>query len=111
MRRPGTEPRGRNQWASFTTLANMVFAICFCAASTMASQTVGELDVVVLDQSHLPVPGARVKLASQDDVIGEVSTNEIGHAVFPSWNPGHYTISVSKEGFETVAALRKRRAP
>jgi hypothetical protein len=63
-----------------------------------------KLDVAVLDQSHLPAPDARVEIKRQDLVVAAMSTGETGHAVFPALEPGQYTISASKEGFETAVA-------
>jgi hypothetical protein len=58
--------------------------------------------ITVVDQSHLAVPAARVEIRLQDRLSAVTSTDETGHAVFPALKLGRYTISASKEGFETA---------
>ncbi len=64
---------------------------------------VSKLDVAVMDQSHLVVSSALVEVKINGQVIAAMSTNETGHALFPALNPGRYTISASKEGFENAS--------
>jgi hypothetical protein len=84
--------------------------LILCCAMAATPQTAGtqsgtsKLDIAVLDQSHLAVPAARVEIKLQDQVIAALATDETGHAVFPALTPGHYTISASREGFETAIA-------
>jgi hypothetical protein len=59
--------------------------------------------VIVLDQSRLPVPGARVELKLGDRAIAAASTNETGHAEFAWCKPGRFAVSALKEGFETAS--------
>src|ERR1035438_1530463 len=61
------------------------------------------LAVIVLDQSHLPVPGAQVEIALGDQSLATVFSDQSGSTVFPLRKPGRYTIRVSKAGFETAA--------
>ena len=61
------------------------------------------LDVIVLDQSRLPVPGAEVEIALGNQSIATVFSDQSGRTVFPPRKPGRYTIRVSKAGFETAA--------
>ena len=61
------------------------------------------LDVIVLDQSRLPVPGAEVEIALGNQSIATVFSDQSGSTVFPLPKPGRYTIRVSKAGFETAA--------
>ena len=61
------------------------------------------LDVIVLDQSRLPVPGAEVEIALGNQSIATVFSDQSGRTVFPLPKPGRYTIRVSKAGFETAA--------
>lgn len=78
--------------------------LCCCAMAAYAGTDpdVPKLDIAVLDQSHLTVPAALVEIKLQDQVIASMSTDETGHAVFPAPKPGRYTVSASKEGFETA---------
>ena len=62
------------------------------------------LDVSVRDQSHLPVPSALIQIMQGGRVIAATSTNETGKRGFPALKPGRYTVSASKEGFETASA-------
>jgi len=80
--------------------------LCCCAMAAYAGTDpdVPKLDIAVLDQSHLTVPAALVEIKLQDQVIASMSTDETGHAVFPAPKPGRYTVSASKEGFETALA-------
>src|SRR3974390_3315713 len=81
--------------------------ILFCCTPAAIAQTHAEeagpshLAVVVLDESKLPVPDARAEIKSGDKVIAAASTNDTGHAEFRC-EPGRYSISASKEGFETA---------
>ena len=61
------------------------------------------LNVIVLDQSRLPVPGAKVELALGNQPIATVFSDQSGHTVFPLRRPERYTIRVSKAGFETTS--------
>ena len=61
------------------------------------------LDVIVLDQSRLPVPGAEVEIALGNQPTATVFSDQSGCTVFPLRKPGRYTIRVSKAGFETAA--------
>ena len=79
----------------------------FCLAVVASAQTrAGEtpssnLVVVVLDESQLPVPAARVEVKLGDQVIADGSSNDVGRAEFPC-QLGRYTVSASREGFETA---------
>src|ERR1035441_7051951 len=61
------------------------------------------LDVIVLDQSRLPVPGAEVEIALGNQSIATVFSDRSGRSVFPLQKAERYTIRVSKAGFETAA--------
>ena len=61
------------------------------------------LNVIVLDQSRLPVPGAKVELALGNQPIATVFSDQSGRTVFPLSKPERYTIRVSKAGFETTS--------
>lgn len=86
-------------------IAVVLFLCCATMAAPQGTSTQGEpsqFDIAILDQTHLPVPGARVKIKLQDQTIAEVSTDGTGHSLFPAWKRGRYTIEVSKEGFEAA---------
>lgn len=60
-----------------------------------------KLKVFVLGQSHLPVLSALVEITLQDRVIATMSTDQAGSAALPALKPACYTVSASKEGFES----------
>ena len=62
------------------------------------------LGVSVRDQSQLPVPSALIQMTQGARVIAATSTGQSGSASFPALKPGRYTVSASKEGFETAIA-------
>jgi len=66
------------------------------------------LDVIVLDQSHLPVPGAEVEIALGDQSLATVFSDQSGRTVFPPGKPGRYTIRVSKAGRQHKQLHRDR---
>ena len=80
-----------------------------CLAMAADAQTRAEgtaasnLVVIVLDESQLPVPAARVEIKVAEQTIAEGSANDIGRAEFPC-PPGRYTITAAREGFE-IAVL------
>ena len=69
-------------------------AVVFCA--TVAAQ---QIDVAVVDQSRLAVPGVRVDLRSP---LSSAFTGENGVASFPGLRPGKYHISIAQKGFESI---------
>ena len=46
------------------------------------------LDVIVLDQSHLPVPGAEVEIALGNQPVATGLTDQSGRTAFPLRKPG-----------------------
>ena len=80
---------------------------CLWLAPAVHSQTrEGErapsnLAVVVLDASHLPVPGAHVEFRVGDQLILAGTANGTGQVDCPC-KAGRYTISAFGEGFETA---------
>src|SRR5262245_18594822 len=65
--------------------------------------TTGQLVGVVQDQSSAVVPGVELQLQNEDTkavLIAAASAD--GGFVFPTLSPGRYTLTVSKQGFETT---------
>jgi hypothetical protein len=81
----------------------------FCVAPAAHPQTYksetasSSLAVVVLDASHLPVPGARVEFRLGDQLMFAGLANATGQ-VECLCKSGRYTISAFQEGFETAVA-------
>jgi hypothetical protein len=61
-----------------------------------------QLDVAVMDQSKLAVPGVRVELLSPPEPPIVTTTDEHGHTSFPGLEPGKYIIHIAQPGFETI---------
>ena len=60
------------------------------------------VDVLVVDSSNRPVPGARVELKTGGQVVASKQTAENGHAQFNDLKPARYELAASKDGFEPV---------
>ena len=94
--------------APFRKTTGPVLLLCswaFAATPRTRSQETcpSNLVVIVLDQSQLPVPGARVEVKLGDRAIAAASTNETGHADLAWCKPGRFAVSALKEGFETAS--------
>jgi len=81
----------------------LLASACSVLGQTLPPGGVRPLDVIVLDQSRLPVPDAEVEIALGNQSIATVFSDQSGCTVFPLRKPGRYTIRVSKAGFETAA--------
>jgi hypothetical protein len=57
------------------------------------------IDVAIVDQSGLPVPGVQVQLRTGQEAIPPAGTDANGHARFASLRPGPYEVTAAKEGF------------
>ena len=77
--------------------------LCLSLAPTAwAQQTLGTVNVTVVDASGAPVPGATLSLKdlATNDVRTAVS-QEAGHYTFVNLNFGQYKLTVSLTGFAT----------
>ena len=84
-------------------------ALC-CSASSLAfaDASSATLSTTVTDTSSAVIPGATLTLRNSDTNQQQISvTSKAGNASFPFLKPGHYVLSVSKEGFSdvTVSAI------
>ena len=86
--------RLRSSWLGF---------LLICQAGWFYAQTPSRpgVEVSIVDRSGQPVAGVRLELAGGDQNSASAVTDAAGRAVFPPVTPGRYTISASKEGFET----------
>jgi hypothetical protein len=83
--------------------ATFVYCMLAVSAAGLAQAPSGlKLEVSVIDQSHLPVPAAEVRLKRAAEVLSTVSTDEAGLAVFPDLKPGRYSVTAVKDGFDPV---------
>lgn len=73
---------------------------------TGAPQSGRRIEVTVRDQNQLAVPGVRVELRVElsrpGSALTAATTDESGHAIFPSLNAAKYHLSLQRKGFETV---------
>src|SRR5215471_19466872 len=65
--------------------------------------TTGQLVGAVQDQSGAVVPGVELQLQNEDTkAVLTAAASADGGFVFPTLTPGRYTLTVSKQGFETT---------
>lgn len=79
-------------------------ALC-CSASSLAfaEASSASLNITVSDTSGAMIPDATVTLRNSDTSQEQTSvSNKTGNASFPFVKPGHYTLTVSKNGFSDV---------
>ncbi|MBZ5621923.1 MAG: TonB-dependent receptor, partial [Acidobacteriia bacterium] len=83
--------------ALWLILAMLAVSICFAQVGT------GRLDGGVVDATGGVMPGCKVTATNQaNQSKTEATTNTDGNFVFPSLQPGFYTISVEARGFRTA---------
>src|ERR1022692_2071418 len=61
-----------------------------------------KIEIAVVDQSKLAVPGVRLQLKSGGDPPLALDTDENGRAVFLQLRPAKYHLSLAQKGFEPV---------
>ncbi len=81
-------------------LLSLAYAGIVASAAPQADLT---LDVQVLNQSAKPIPAIQVDLKSGNKSYPSQQTNPDGRVRFLNLQPGSYTVSAAKEGFETVS--------
>src|SRR5262245_34791363 len=65
--------------------------------------TTGQIVGAVQDQSGSVIPGVELQLQNDDTkAVQTISGSEDGGFVFPTLLPGSYTLTVTKQGFETT---------
>ena len=87
--------------------------LLWCRAAALAGQSpaAAVIDVTVLDQSSQSVPGTRVQLKIDQQVVASAETDEKGHARFAQLTPARYAIVATKEGFEPAQKAGLDMAP
>jgi hypothetical protein len=82
--------------ALWLILSMLAVSLCFAQVGT------GRLDGSVVDATGGVMPGSKVTATNQaNQSKTEATTNTDGNFVFPSLQPGFYTISVEAKGFRT----------
>ena len=83
----------------FAGAAFWIFGVVALASPPQAGL---QLDVAIVDQSKLAVPGVRVELIALGTPPLLTTTDENGRAVFPGLQPGKYQILIKQPGFEAI---------
>jgi hypothetical protein len=83
----------------------MSIFLCLALSAPLFAQTpTAMVTGTVIDSSGATVPGAQVKVVNQDtNVTSEKTTNTAGQFTVINLLPGRYALSVSKNGFKTLA--------
>jgi len=91
------------QVKSFKRLVTMILAAGLTGFAAWAQTgTSGSISVTVVDQSGGFVPGAQLELKDlSTNVVVRAETQNNGTYTFPSLNFGTYSLTVSKQGFES----------
>jgi hypothetical protein len=77
--------------------------ICFVPRWLLADASSASLSITVSDTSGAVIPGATATLRNSDTDQQQMSaSNKTGLASFPFVKPGHYVLTVTKEGFSDV---------
>ena len=81
--------------------------LCFGSGLSMWAQSTNTGTIVgtITDQSGAVVPNVAVTLTeAASGAARTTTTNDAGHYLFANVNPGHYSISLTKQGFATTKA-------
>lgn len=82
--------------------AVLLLLVAFISAS--AQEFRGSITGKVTDPNEAVVPGAEVSIKNiETNAVTTTTTNEDGSYSFPLLQPGKYTLTVTKEGFNTAA--------
>jgi len=90
--------------ASMSFLSVMVWVALATGSMALAQvATTGQLVGSVQDQSGAVVPGVELQLQNEDTkAVLTAAAGADGGFVFPTLAPGSYTLTVSKQGFDTT---------
>jgi hypothetical protein len=81
--------------------AMLLLMVAFAIAG--AQEFRGSLTGKVTDPNEAVVPGAEVNIKNiETNVVNTATTNEDGSYSFPLLQPGKYTLTVTREGFNTA---------
>ncbi len=93
----------RSFWRSVACCGLFAMTMILCALDASAQQTLGSLNGTVVDPSGAAVAGATVKVTDAAiGVIQTTTTQKTGFFQIFNLPIGHYTVSVSHEGFDTT---------
>jgi hypothetical protein len=82
---------------------SLLFAVVIACAFTVSAQVdTGTISGIVSDASGAVVPGAQVTITQlETNLQNSLATNESGYYSAPGLRPGHYTVELSRPGFQT----------
>lgn len=96
-----------NLWRKWQTqwkwLPGLIIAGCLASGVTALSQVqAGRIVGTIFDTQHASIPGAAVKVTNNaTNVTRTVTTDSSGHYVLTPVEPGIYTVSATRVGFQT----------
>jgi len=87
-----------------TTAKSVLSVFVYLCAAVFTSPVIAgsELDVRILDEQRLPVPGVQVEIKSGVTIIAAAETDADGIAHFDAIPVGHYDLTATREGFRPV---------
>jgi hypothetical protein len=94
---PQTAPRTK---AELVRIVSAVLFFCLAASSLLGQAVSGRLEGTVQDASKALIASATVTATLQETGQSvQIKTNESGLYLFPHLDPGHYTLSITANGF------------
>jgi outer membrane receptor protein involved in Fe transport len=97
----GQNRRSISNYSAAISIIAFTFCMMF-SAEVFAQINTASINGTVRDTSGAVIPGASVVLHNVDTNVDRTSlTNDVGNYSFVDILPGHYTLSVSKPGFQT----------
>ena len=84
----------------------LILSISIAALSIYSQTSTGEINGTVTDSAGAAVPGAAVRLVSEETKIETATaTNADGYFRFVNVKPGNYTVAIEMQGFKrTITA-------
>jgi hypothetical protein len=91
-------------WGVFMRTQLAFLAVLLCAAMVVRAQLpTAQVTGLITDSSGAAVPGATITITNVNTgVSASTTSNESGNYLFPVLNPGRYTITVQKPGFDQI---------
>jgi hypothetical protein len=98
-------PGSKEASMRFCKTAALLAAVLLIGCARLRADTpTGEVNGAVVDSSGAAVPDAEVKVTEQStNLVTEKDTNQDGAYVITNLLPGHYVLTVEKQGFKSVA--------
>ena len=97
-----TKKSMNSKWSVFIAFVVVLSTLLFGPLNAMGQGSTAAMNGNVLDPSGLVVPDAKVTLKNIDTgVEQDAVTNAEGRYVYVALKPGHYSLQVTKQGFET----------